>query len=207
MSWNDNLYLYARDRGLEYCGGLCQVRSLLDDAASGWDGMLLLDHRGQSLVVNCRTVGGGRGGDYHYAQALLRCTLERPYFLSISPKTVTRKGMNAMLGQLDKGVSLLNKKVDLYRDYGCPEALEGRTVKTDDPEFTALVLRDLEIRNQLLENPRFRVRVEYSAPAFLEGREHLIRVDCGLGPTLIDGENDWFYGEADTWLPRQEQQD
>lgn len=199
MSWNDNLYLYAKDRDLEYIGGLCQTRSLLDDV-SGWDGMLLLEHKGQPLIVSCRTVGGGRAGEFHYAQALLRCTLDRPYFLNITPKSATRKGMNAVLGQLDKGVELLNKNVDLYRDYGCPEVTEGRSIKTDDPEFTQMVFRDLEFRNLLLKTPRLRVRVESSAPEFMPGQEHLIRVDYNLGGGLTASEEDWYVAEPDSWL-------
>ena len=195
MSWNECLYLYARERGGEYFGGLYGGM----DVADGFDGMLLLEHRGQPVIVKCRATSGRYGSSYT-AQVLLRCTLERRYQLSVSAKGAGRQGLNTVLGQLDKGAGLLNKNLDLYRDYGCPEVTGGRTIRTDDGEFTQMVFRDLEFRNALLENSRFRLRVKPSAPSFSEDLTHLVSVKCDLLASLYSQSEDWNTGDGDEWL-------
>lgn len=184
MSWNDNLYCYAQKRGGEYLGGKPNGMSLMDSIWVGWDGILLLEYKNAPLVVQCCSYGGGRNAEGHRAQVLLRCELEREYTLKISPKTSMRRGVNTVLGQLDKGIGRLNQEIELYRDYGCPDVLEGRTVRTSEPQFTQMVFRDLELRNALLANPRYGVLVEKSTPNCMPGSAHQIAAWCELGSTL-----------------------
>lgn len=200
MSWNDNLYLYAQTRGGEYFGGSGDWLDDWLDSWAGWDGMLLLEHKGAPMVVCCRVIPGGRGVDGHRAQVLLRCELERDYRLKIGPKNLVRQGLNLVLDTLDRGAERLNRDVDIYRDYDFPEVTRGRSIKTDDPDFTQLVLRDLELRRLLLEQPGFGVAVSKSAPDGAPSPMHLVTAWADLKAT----DNDWGLGEVDWCLSAQE---
>jgi hypothetical protein len=162
--------------------------------------MLLLEHKGAPMMIKCETVSGNRSS-YHTAQVLLRCELERDYALSITPKNIASQGLNTVLGAVDKGVERLKPTVDLYRDYGCPEVTQGRTIKTDDPDFTQLVLRDLDLRQCLLAQPRFGLRVGASAPSCMPAPMHLITAWCNLEGLGCD----WDLADVD-WLPSPEEQ-
>lgn len=191
-SWNDNLYLYAQTRGGAYFGESSQW-------LSEWDGMLLLEHKGQPMVVRCNAAPAGKTVSYT-AQAMLRCELERSYQLKIGPKNIVRQGFNLVLDTLDKGAERLNRDVDIYRDYDFPEVTRGRSIKTDDPDFTQMVLRDLELRRLLLEQPRFGVTVGKSAPDGAPGPMHLVTAWAGVNTI----QNDWDLGQEDWCLSPEE---
>lgn len=200
MGWNENLYYYAQTRGGEYFGGDPQSWYV----CSGWDAMLLLEHKGQPMVVRCQTIPGGRGADGHRVQVLLRCELERDYRLSISPRSKTRQGINLVLDALDKGVQRLGPDVDLYRDYGFPEVTAGRSIKTSQPEFTQMVFRDLDFRRALLDNPRYGVLVEQSAPDCMPGPMHQVAAWCDLGG-LDNLYADWGMEAGEPYADLEEQ--
>ena len=204
MSWNDNLYCYAQKRGGKYLGGKPYGISLTDTLWTEWDGILILEYKGAPMVVQSQSYGGGRQAESHRAQVALGCELEREYTLKISPKTALRQGMNTVLGQLDKGIGRLNQEIELYRDYGCPEVLAGRTVRTNEPQFTQTVLRDLELRNALLANPKAGVRVEYSAPACMPGPAHLVTAWYEFGGLNSDQDN-WDIDTLDPYDAREVQ--
>ena len=194
MSWNDRLYMYAQERGGEYFGGMAGTWM---ESEFGSDGVLLLEYRGQPMVVRCDT----HQSRYSYtntARVLLRCELERDYTLSISAKGAVFKGLNTVLGGLDKGAELLNRDVDLYRDYGFPEVTAGRKIKTSDPEFTQMVLRDLELRKVLLANSRFQLQVRRSAPGCVKDPRHLILAKCEMGATMSSGPDEWDIEDIET---------
>lgn len=198
MSWNENLYHYAQKRGGTYLGGRANGRSLTDTIWTDWDGILILEYKSAPLVVRCCSQGGGRSPVNHQAQAAVRCELEREYTLKISPKTSLRQGWNTVLDQLDRGIGRLNQEIELYRDYGCPEVLAGRTVRTSDPQFTQMVFRDLELRSALLANPKAGVRVEYSAPACMPGPMHLVTAWYELDG-LNSGQDNWDIDAVDPY--------
>lgn len=200
MSWNDNLYLYAQARGGEYFGGSGDWMDDWLDDWTGWDGMLLREHKGAPMVVCCRVIPGGRGADGHRAQVLLRCELERDYRLKIGPQNLVRQGLNLVLDTLDRGAERLNREVDIYRDYDFPEVTRGRGIKTDDPDFTQLVLRDPELRRLLLEQPEGGVTVGKSAPEGAPGPMHLVTAWADL--------KDWDLGSREDWMcsPQEQRQ-
>ncbi|MBQ8851915.1 MAG: hypothetical protein IJZ66_05705 [Oscillibacter sp.] len=186
MSWNNRLYVYAQKRGA----------ACFDTGRYDWTGVALLEHKGQPVVVKCWRVYN-RYGSTNTIQVQLRCQLERPYTLKIGEKTALRKGINTVLGQLDKGVERLSKDVDLYRDYGFPEVTAGRGIKTDDGEFTQMVLRDLELRTALVNNPSYGLRIEPNAPKWIDGQEHLITAWCEVNDLDLTTQNGWDLGDMD----------
>ena len=191
MSWNNRLYFYAKRKGVVYLGGMDGRKNLL----VGVDGVVLLEHKGQPVLVRCQK----HSTRYTYEkqiQVQLNCTLERPYFLRIETKNALSKGMNTVLGQLDKGVKLLSKEVDLYEDYGYPEVTVGRDIKTDDEEFTQMVLRDLELRTALLKHPTYGLRIEPNVPKYVEGGSHCITVYCRVVNSL-SSSSEWDLEDFD----------
>ena len=202
MSWNDRLYMYAQERGGEYFGGMAGTWM---ESEFGSDGVLLLEYRGQPMVVRCDTYQS-RYSYTNTARVLLRCELERDYTLSISAKGAVFKGLNTVLGGLDKGAELLNRDVDLYRDYGFPEVTAGRKIKTSDPEFTQMVLRDLELRNVLQANPGFQLRVRKCAPECVSDSRHLILAKCEMGSSTSLEPYQWDIEDVDRDYLTPEQQ-
>lgn len=194
MSWNNRLYFYAKKKDAVYLGGMDGRKNLW----TGIDGVVLLEHKGQPVLVRCQKYST-RNNYEQQVQVQLNCTLERPYFLRIETKNSLSKGINTVLGQLDKGVKLLSKEVDLYRDYGFPEVTMGRSIKTDDEEFTQMVLRDLELRTTLLKNPTYGLRVEPNVPKWVDGGSHCITAYCRVADGLSssagwdeeDFDDDW----------------
>ena len=182
MSWNDRLYMYAQERGGEYFGGVDEL--LLEEDAGG-DGVLLLEYKGATLMVKCRK----RRGKYSYshtAQVQLCCQLEREFSLSISAKNAVNKGLNAVLGGFGG-----------KQDYGFPEVTTGRRIKTDDKEFTRMVLQDLELRNILQANPRFELHIRKCAPDCAQEPRHMIRAECEMDPLMNTAEGVWDIEDVD----------
>ena len=199
MSWNNNLYAYAQDRGGTYFHGAASGWSTV----CGWDATLLLEHQGRPMPVSCVVASSGRYGVSYAAQVQLSCELERDYNLEIGPKGAVRQGLNTVLSQLDRGAERLGQDVDLHRDYGFPEVTGGRRIKTDDPEFTGMVLRDLDLRTCLLEHPKYALRVCKNAPSFFSTGVHVVTAWTGLGGV----NDDWdLGGEPDVLLMSREEQ-
>ena len=186
MSWNNRLYVYSQKRGA----------ACFDTGKDAWSGVALLEHKGQPMLVKCWTVYS-RYNSAHKIQVQLHCQLERSYTLKIGPKTGLSKGINVILGQLDKGLERLNKDVDLYRDYGFHEVTAGRSIKTSDQEFTQMVLRDLELRSALLKNPVYGVRIAPNVPKWVGGEEHLITAWCEVNDLDLTTQNGWDLGDVD----------
>lgn len=194
MSWDFSLYAYSLQRGGQYFG--CY------DEWGGWDGMLVLEYRGEPALVRCNQTSVGRGATTHTAEALLRCTLQRDYALKISPKNAFRQGAKTVFGHLDKGARRLGVDIGLgaFRDYGYPEVTKGRTVSTSDPEFTKMVLRDLELRNALLSQPKFGLLVRECVPRSSEPAPmHAVIAWVGM-----DMGSDLDLGEPDFWASYEE---
>ena len=132
----------------------------------------------------------------------MRVTLERPYTLRITPKSAVREGLNTVLGGLDRGAKLLGKKTGLSPGYGAEEALDGRGVKTNEPEFTRWVLQSRELREVLSARPEVWIQVGPMGP---ESREHLVEVRMGQECLSVREalEED---GQLVDWAVRQERQ-
>ena len=187
MSWNDQLYLYVQKRGGVYLGRMDSKSGQNDEAYMQHGGVAVLEYKGTTLLIKSwsdidrYTIRRG-------VQVQLNCELERPYRCSISRKNALRKGLSGILGQKNN-------------DYGVPEATAGRSIKTDDREFTKMVLRDLDLRNALMNNPGYGLDIEPNTPNCVGGGGHCITAWCRLdtgaaGSTapewdIIDLDDDW----------------
>ena len=193
MSWNDFLYFYSLERGGTFFG---QDPGSGWTAGSDWNASLLLEHRGEPLVVTCNVISSGRYGTAWGARVLLRCALPRAYSLTVTPKSAARQGMNAVLNQLDRGAEKLG--MDLVKEARFEE-LKGRGIKSSDTAFTRLVLGNLELRHALEDAPKYGLRVDRCAPSCAAGDDpaHLIAAHAAL--------SDWELGPTDTWLNAQAQ--
>ena len=49
MSWNNRLYFYAKKKDAVYLGGMDGRKNLW----TGIDGVVLLEHKGQPVLVRC----------------------------------------------------------------------------------------------------------------------------------------------------------
>jgi len=198
MNWNDYLYQYGKDRGGQYFG-TGQDHSIF--STTDWDSCLLMEYQNAPMIVNCKTIPGGRYADGHTAQVLLRCALDRPYTLRINPASLSRQGVNTVLEQIGKGAKRLG--VNLYEDYGCPDITDTRKIKTNEPEFTRMVFRDLPLREHLMSNPKFGVSVGPIAPGRLEDPLHTVMAWCDLASLNSD---DWGLDGAHTYSSQEEQE-
>lgn len=142
MSWNQYLYLYHQQVGGAFMG-------TLDEET---DAALLLEHHGGPMLVYCPTEVNGRYSA-NSIRVRLNVRLEQPYQLRIRRKTTFSRGVNTVLQVVDLGLEKLPGGLDLYQDYGFPEITQGRFVRTNNPTFTHVVLRDLQLRNSLLASP------------------------------------------------------
>lgn len=175
MTWNEGLYEYARTHCLEYFGD--EAEDTLLGAMTNtydWNGILLSPE--EPFLVQCKAYSAGRGGLGYEIRVLLRCTLDRDYFLEISGGNRARAGVNTVKRQLDKVSERFG--VDLHDDYGCPEVTANRKIRTSDPAFTAMVFRDPEFRKMLISHPEFSLRAAKNAPRQSDDPRHLITVSA-----------------------------
>lgn len=193
MSWNDFLYFYSLERGGTFFG---QDPGGSWTSGSDWNASLLLERRGEPLLVTCNVISSGRYGSTYGARALLRCTLPRAYSLKITPKSAARRGMNAVLDQLDRGAEKLG--MDLVKEEHFEE-LKGRGIKSSSPAFTRLVLGNLELRNALRDAPKYSLQVSRCAPSYASGDDpsHMIAACAALA--------DWELGPVDAYLNAEAQ--
>lgn len=192
MSWNDRLYVYAQERGGQFLGSMTGNWT---EGEFGLDGELLLEYRDQPMVVRCDTYHT-RHSYSNTARVMLCCELERDYSLSISDKSTMNKGINAVVGGLSAG----------KQKYDFPEVTGDRRIKTNDPEFTRMVLRDLELRKVLLDNPRFQLQIRRCAPGCVEDPRHLILAKCVIDGAMVAGPDEWDIADIETGYPSPEEE-
>ena len=192
MSWNAQLYFYTQKRDGIYLGRMEYRGGLTDEASMQHDGVAVLNHKGAPLLIKSWS-DVDRYATRRGIQVQLNCELERPYCCSISRKNALRKGLGVILPGKDK-------------EYGFPEVTAGRSIKTDDKEFTKMMLRDLELRNLLTKNPDYGLDIEPNAPKCVGGGGHCItawcRLDTMAGGTvpewdILEEDNDWGTPEQD----------
>lgn len=128
-----------------------------------FDGQLVLSRGEKSpLLVMLRQVQSGRYAASHLtARTCVRLSGE--YKLDIRPKGLTGSGYQAIMGLAGQS-----------RDYGCPEATQGRIVAANDRSFTRQVLSSLELRRALARQTGEQLRV---CPDARGDGWHLVEVD------------------------------
>lgn len=139
MHWNEALYLFHLNRG-----GTC-----LGPWEEKWHSQLLLEHKGQPLVIRGESIPSGRS-DNLLARAILPLELEQPYQLTVSTRSPLNRGVNLVLGR---------------EDFGYPEISQTRRIRTDHVPFTRQVLRDLVLRQALERCPGLALSVCSAVPA------------------------------------------
>ena len=170
MSWNECLYHYYKTHGGSFLAGQ-------DD-----DALLVLTWKDRPLAVDLYRVSG-RYGTSDYVQARIPVTLGRPYQLTIGPERRLSGGVNTVL----KTVPGLPDHNLLPGDFGFPEVTKKRLIRSDDHDFTKLVLGNLDFRNALLACPMERLEVR---PGPGDEGLHLITVTTGT--TASSATSDWY---------------
>ena len=183
MSWNAQLYFYAQKRNGTYLGRMNGKFGLTDEAYLQHDGVAVLEHKGAPLLIKSWS-DMDRYGTRRGVQVQLNCELERPYSCNISRKNTLRKGLGIILPGKDK-------------EYGFPEVTTGRSIKTDDKEFTKMVLRDLELRNLLTKNLDYGLDIEPNAPKCVGGGGHCITAWCRLDSWTVETDLKWDIVDLD----------
>lgn len=150
MSWNDCLYAYAKKYGGDYWGRMDQE----------WDGVLRMEYRGEPVLIRAVATGQSRYETVYTAYVSLQVTLERRYSCKMDPKSAMVQGVKTAWGQVKK----LAPQVPFGEDYGYPELTAQRMISTTDKPFTKRVLSSLELRQSLLDLPKFGICVDPVAP-------------------------------------------
>ncbi|WP_160666255.1 hypothetical protein [Colidextribacter sp. OB.20] len=177
MSWNSSLYEYHKKYGGQLLAGE-------DD-----DGLLVFTWKDRPLAVDLLRANG-RYGPYCHVQARIPVTLGKPYRLTIGPKKTLSGGVNSVL----RAVPGLPNGGLLPADFGFPEVTKKRLIRSDNYDFTKLVLGSLDFRNALLACPEDRVEVR---PGPGEEGLHLITVTTDASLDSTGGS--WYVGSvADT---------
>ena len=148
MHWNEALYLYHLNRG-----GTC-----LGPWDGKWYSQLLLEHKGQPLVIRGEAIPSGNSYTL-LARSLLSLELEQPYQLTVSKRSLLNRGVNLVMAR---------------EDFGYPEISQTRRIRTDHIPFTRQVLRDLELRQALEQCPALALSVSSATPGL--GRAHILEV-------------------------------
>ena len=194
MSWNDQLYIYTQKRGGTYLGRMEEKHALTDESYMQHGGMALLMHKGAPLLIKS-WCDMDRYSIQRGVQVQLNCELERPYFFSVTPKNILRKGLNFIMTGKEK-------------EYGFPELTAGRGIKTDNKEFTKAVLRDLELRNALMKNTDYGLDIEPNVPKCVGGGSQCItawcRLDSGMAGSIAP---EWGILDTDGVYTNPEQLD
>lgn len=167
MSWNECLYQYHQKYGGQFLAGET------DDA------LLILSYKDRPLVVDLSIVSGGRGGTLSYARARIPVTLARPYSLTIGAVKKLSGGVNAVL-------KVTSDVGGFSADYSYPEVTKKRLIRSDNRDFTKLVLGSLDLRGALLACPEDKIELR---PGPGGKGLHLITVitDRGINPFSGDG--------------------
>ena len=138
LTWTMLLAKYGQKRSGLFFGGN-------DDR---FDGQLVLDRGERSpLLVMLRQVRSGR---YASNQLTARTSvrLSGDYTLDIRPKGLAGSGYQTLMGLAGHS-----------RDYGCPEATQGRIITASDRPFTKQILSYPELRQALARQTGEQLRV------------------------------------------------
>ena len=138
LTWSYLLAQYGKARGGIFFGG----------DGDKFDGQLVLDRGDKSpLLMLLRQVQSGR---YASNQLTARTSvrLNGEYKLDIRPRGLTGSGYQAIMGLAGQS-----------RDYGCPEATQGRIIASNDQALTRQVLGSLELRLALERQTGEQLRV------------------------------------------------
>ena len=140
INWNMLLARYQRARGGYFLGS----KYLECDSQ-----LVIPQEDGHPLLIWFDEDPAGR-----YASRTLRgrtaVRLNSLYELRISTRNMVSGGISGVMGALGK------------QDFGYPEATRGRTVTTNNKDFTKLVLGDLDLRNALIQREKEHLTVEPS---------------------------------------------
>lgn len=164
MHWNEALYLYHLNRGGTFLGPW----------GGKWYSQLMLEHKGQPLVIRGESIPGDRS-DSMLTRAFLPLELEQPYQLTVSRHSLLNRGVNLVMAR---------------EDFGYPEISQTRRIRTDHIPFTRQVLRDLELRQALERCPDLALSVYPAVPAL--GRAHVLDVH-GTVSALDSGVSSDFF--------------
>ena len=177
MSWNECLYQYHKKYGGQLLAG------------GSDDGLLVFTWRDRPLAVDLSAVGGARGGTFRYVRARIPVALDKPYSLTIGPKKLLSGGVNAVL----RAVPSLPETGLLPSDFGFPEITRQRLIRSDNYDFTKLVLGSLDLRSALLACPEDRVKVRPGP-----GEESLITVSTAspVSGGIFDDNGDWSLSDV-----------
>ena len=143
MSWNQYLYQYHKKYGGQFLAGEID------------DGLLVLPFKDRPLVVTLSHADDGRGRSVHYVQARIPVTLAKPYRLTVGAEKKLSGGVNTVL----RAVPGLPGGNLLPADFGFPEVTKKRLIRSDNYNFTKLVLGSLDFRNALLACPEDKVEI------------------------------------------------
>lgn len=166
MSWSECLYQYHKKYGGQLLAGET------DDA------LLILSYKDRPLAVNLSMVNGGRGGTLSYVHARIPVTLAKPYSLTIGAKKRLSGGVNAIL-------KVTTDVGGFSADYGYPEVTKKRLIRSDNREFTKLVLGSLDLRSALLACPEDQIELR---PGPGEEGLHLITVATASAINPFSGD-------------------
>ena len=175
MSWNECLFWYARERGGTFFGL---------DRKEEEEGVLILEDPKGSILISTKVTGSNRYTVSRDVTAALQVELERPYTLRVKAQSILREGFNNVLEGLDRGARMMGKKTGLYQDYGAPEIVDDRGVKTSERDFTRWVLQSRELRELLKEQPDLWFQV---GPVGPQGQTHLVEARVSLERMAIVG--------------------
>lgn len=174
MSWNECLYQYHKQHGGQFLAGE-------ED-----DGLLVFSWKDRPLAVDLSMADGGRGSTFSYVRARIPVTLARPYKLTIGAERVLSGGVNTVL----RAVPGLPGGGILPADFGFPEVTKKRLIRSDNFDFTKLVLGSLDFRNALLSCPGENVKIR---PGPGTGGLHLITVTTASALHSLGGDGGSWY--------------
>ena len=183
MYWNEYLYAYHKKHGGQFLAGE-------DD-----DGLLLLTWKDRPLVVDLLRESG-RGGCFYQVQARLPATLAKPYKLDIGPERTLSAGVNTVL----RAVPGLPDNAILPKDFGFPEVIGKRLIRTENAPFTKLALGSLDLRNALLACPQDALKVR---PGPGDG-PHLITVTTAASINSLSADGGGWYLDAEFYGNEEE---
>ena len=141
INWNLLLARYQQARGGYFLG------SKYDDCDSR---LLIPQEERPHLLIELDVDRAGRAS-YSALTGRTAVQLNGTYELSIGSRGLVGGGVSGIMGALGKG------------DFGYPEATRGRVITTTNKDFTKLVLGDLDLRNALIRQEKFSLRVTPSA--------------------------------------------
>lgn len=140
VNWNRLLARYQHARGGYFLGSKYQ----------DCDSQLILPQEDRPpLLISFDEDPAGRYS-YRVLKARTAVQLNGSYELNISARGLMSSGISGVMGALGK------------QDFGYPEATRGRTITTNNKDFTRKVLGDLDLRNALIQRDKEYLKVNPS---------------------------------------------